>query len=255
MEWWNTVVEFFQIAVNPESIIKYGGLWLLFTVIFVETGLLVGFFLPGDGLLFTAGLLAADPKLAPPGSDIWEFSYLGVMVFITIAAIAGDSFGYYIGNRFGARVFVRPKSRIFKPEYLQMTRAFFDKHGGKALVLGRFLPIIRTFAPVMAGVAGMRYNRFLRYNIVGGVVWVASLVSLGYFLGSAYPKIADYYEWIIIGFIVITTIPLVRFYFKQRQERKDNPRTAAEIEALYAEEVARIHTMREREQASKKVLK
>ncbi|MBX3101672.1 MAG: VTT domain-containing protein [Bacteroidetes bacterium] len=255
MEWWSAIVEFFQIAVNPESIIKYGGLWLLFTVIFVETGLLVGFFLPGDGLLFTAGLLAADPHLAPDTAGMFEFSYWSVLFFISIAAITGDSLGYYIGSRFGPKVFVRPRSRIFRPEYVQMTRVFFDKHGGKALVLGRFLPVIRTFAPVMAGVAGMRYTQFLRYNIVGGLIWVVSLVSLGYFLGTTYPAISHYYEWIIIGFIVITTIPLIRFYWKQRKEKRENPRSEKEVDALYAEEVAHIHALREREQNTRAHIK
>ncbi|MFN7878441.1 MAG: DedA family protein, partial [Sphingobacteriia bacterium] len=183
MEWFDTVIGFFQEAVNPESIIKYGGLWLLFLVIFAETGLLIGFFLPGDSLLFTAGLLAADPALSTTHASFFEFGYFSVLFFISISAVVGDNVGYYIGRRYGPRIFVRPESRIFRPEYVQMTRQFFDKHGAKALVLGRFLPIIRTFAPVLAGVAHLEYRRFMFFNLLGGLLWVGGLVSLGYWLG------------------------------------------------------------------------
>jgi membrane-associated protein len=252
MEWWDATYEFFKVLIHPESIIKYGGLWLLFAVIFIETGLLIGFFLPGDGLLFTAGLLAADPLLAPPHAGFFEFSYWSVLFFISIAAITGDSLGYYIGNRLGPQVFVRPKSRIFRPEYVQMTRRFFDKHGGQALILGRFLPVVRTFAPVMAGVAGMRYNRFLRYNVIGGLVWVLGLVSVGYFLGTQYPVVREYYEWIVIGFVLVANFSLVRMFIKQRREAKRNPKSEEEKARIYEEEAQKIAAMREHQMETKK---
>lgn len=247
MEWLDPIIHFFQEAVNPESIIKYGGLWLLFLVVFAETGLLVGFFLPGDSLLFTAGLLAANPKFSLEGAGFIQFSYLNVIVFITIAAVVGDNVGYYIGRRYGAKVFVRPNSRIFRPEYVQMTREFFDKHGAKALVLGRFIPIIRTFAPVLAGVAHLEYRRFMVFNMLGGIIWVVGLASLGFWLGKEVPEIEDYYEYIVIGFIVVTAIPLVRFYLNQRKENKNKKKTQQEINDEFLAEAEKVSRMDLRE--------
>jgi membrane-associated protein len=232
-EWFSQLYELFKQLVNPETIIRVGGLTLLTFVVFAETGLLVGFFLPGDSLLFTAGLLSANPKL---GLSIWR-----VLIFVTAAAIAGDSFGYYVGKRYGPKVFKRPDSRLFKPEYVLMTKRFYAKHGAKTLIVGRFLPIIRTFAPVLAGVISMEYKKFLTYNVVGGFLWVWSLTLLGYFLGTQFPWIKNYYEYIVIGFIVVTAIPVVRTWIAAKKDKaaldKDDVHSVeAEFEAKLREE-------------------
>lgn len=212
MEW----VEILKQAVNPTSIITYGGLPLLTLVVFAETGLLVGFFLPGDSLLFTAGLLWANKALALP-------PFYFMLLCVTLAAVIGDNVGYYIGKKYGPGIFRQKTSLFFKPEYVTMTRNFFKKHGAKALVLGRFLPIIRTFAPVLAGVVALEYRKFLMYNVVGGVLWVLSLSVMGYLCGVQFPWIKDYYEHIVIGFIIATTIPIIRMIIKERREKKENP--------------------------------
>ena len=226
-EWFSQMYELLKQLVNPETIIKVGGLTLLTFVVFAETGLLVGFFLPGDSLLFTAGLLSANPKL--------ELSIWRVLLFVTTAAIAGDSFGYYVGKRYGPKVFKRHNSRIFKPEYVVMTKRFYAKHGAKTLVIGRFLPIIRTFAPVLAGVISMEYKKFFVYNVVGGFLWVWSLTLLGYFLGTQVPWIKDYYEYIVLSFIVVTAIPVVRTWMAARKDRsqKSVPDDSQNVEAEF----------------------
>lgn len=209
---WDTILQFFKELTHPQSIIHYGGLYLLVAVIFAETGIMVGFFLPGDSLLFTAGLLTA--------TGILEHSILTVLFSVTIAAILGDSFGYYIGKKMGNALFKKKESLLFKPEYVTLTKQFYDKHGGKALVLGRFLPIIRTFAPILAGVVNLEYKRFIFYNVIGGVLWVFSLILIGYFLGVWVPGIKNYLEYIIILLIIVTTIPVVRTFLKERAEAK-----------------------------------
>jgi len=227
MEWLTHLWELITHLINPQTIINYGGLWLLVLVIFAETGLLAGFFLPGDSLLFTAGLLAADPKLSHHG---WfDFNIYNVLIYVTLAAILGDSVGYAFGRRGGAKVFNKPKSIFFKPEYVSTTRNFYYKHGDKALILGRFLPIIRTFAPVMAGVVALHYPRFLSYNVIGGILWVFSLSLLGYYCGSQFPWIKDYYEYIVLAFIVVTTVPVVITIIK---ETKANKAEKAKLEDL-----------------------
>ena len=218
MDWLSHAWEVLVQALNPQTIISVGGLWLLVAVVFAETGLLAGFFLPGDSLLFTAGLLASDPKFQT--GTLLDFTIFNVLLFVTLAAILGDSTGYAIGRRGGAKVFNKPKSFFFKPEYVATTRRFFEKHGNKTLILGRFLPIVRTFAPVMAGVVHLHYPRFLYYNIVGGVLWVFSLCLMGYFLGTQFPWIKNYYEYIVIGFVVITTVPVVRMVIHESKSRK-----------------------------------
>ena len=218
MEWLLTVWTWLQQAVNPQTIISVGGIWLLVGVVFAETGLMAGFFLPGDSLLFTAGLLCTDPKFinnSPLGLNI-----ITVLLFVTAAAVLGDSLGYFIGRRAGPKIFNRPESLLFKPEYISTTKKFYDRHGDKALVIGRFLPIVRTFAPVMAGVVGLEYRRFVFYNITGGILWVFSLVMLGYVSGHLFPAVHDFYEYIVISFIVVTTVPIVRTIISENRLRR-----------------------------------
>jgi membrane-associated protein len=202
---------------NPQSIINYGGLWLLVLVVFAETGLLVGFFLPGDSLLFTAGALTGTGVLN-------EYSIVEVLLYVSLAAVLGDSLGYYIGAKGGARLFNRRKEGFFfKREYVTMTEKYFLKYGGFTLIIGRFLPIVRTFAPVLAGVIKMNYRKFLTYNVVGGILWVCTLTPLGYFLGRQFrEEIERYHIWIVVFFIVITTIPIVMMVIKESRSRKRN---------------------------------
>lgn len=205
MSAWEFLVE----LTNPESIIKHGGLALLLFVVFAETGLLIGFFLPGDSLLFTAGLLC--------GLGVFDTN-IGVLVAgLCIAGITGNIVGYYFGKRIGDKLFTRDDNIIFKKRYVTVTHDFYKKHGGRTLVLGRFLPIIRTFAPILAGVIKIDFKRFMGFNIIGCVAWVFSLTLTGYFLGVQYPGVQDYLGYIIIFLIVITLIPVVRTYLKERK--------------------------------------
>ncbi len=210
--YWETFIEFFKELTHPQSIIHYGGLSLLVIVIFAETGIMVGFFLPGDSLLFTAGLLTA--------TGILDYNIITVLLSVTAAAILGDSLGFYIGKKMGKSLFKKKESLLFKPEYVTLTKQFYDKHGGKALVLGRFLPIIRTFAPILAGVVNLEYRKFIFYNVTGGILWVFSLILVGYFLGVWTPGIKEYLEYIILFLIIVTTIPVVRTFLKERAEAK-----------------------------------
>ena len=156
-------------AYSLDDLIRWGGYVVLFAIVFTETGLLVGFFLPGDSLLITAGVVAAAG-----GLNIWWLN-----VLLIVAAITGDSVGYAIGARLGPRLFTRPKSLLFNPRHIERTRAFYARHGAKTIVIARFVPIIRTFAPVVAGVGQMEYHRFLFYNVAGGVGWVTSMTWAG----------------------------------------------------------------------------
>lgn len=203
--------EFLKQLTNPESIIMYGGMVLLLSIIFMENGLIIGFFLPGDSLIFLAGLLCATkPELL--GVDIMTLS-----LSMFAAAVAGCLFGYVFGRRIGPKLFERKDSVLFKKKYLEMTQAFYAKHGGKTLVLGRFLPIIRTFAPILAGVIKVDFKVFMMYNIIGGALWSIALSLIGYFLGSKFPMISHYVEYIVIGFVAITTLVLLRTYFMEKK--------------------------------------
>lgn len=197
---------------NPESIIRYGGLALLVFVIFAETGLMVGFFLPGDSLVFIAGLICAtEPDLM--GADI-----VTVVSALTGAAIAGNLTGYFFGRKIGPALFTKDDNLLFKRKYIDVTRSFYDRHGGKSLIMGRFLPIVRTFAPILAGVIRMSFTTFLLHTVIGGILWIGSLSVAGYFLGEI-PWVKENIEWIVIGLIVLTTIPLITTW-RQESRRK-----------------------------------
>jgi membrane-associated protein len=193
-----------------DQLIQWGGYLLLVGIVFTETGLLVGFFLPGDSLLITAGLLAGMGSL-----NIWWLNGL-----VIAAAILGDSTGYAIGLRLGPRIFTRPKSMLFNPKHVQRTQRFYEKYGAKTIVIARFVPIIRTFAPVLAGVGSMRYRRFLTYNVVGGIGWVVSMTLAGYLLGQTVPNISKHIHELVIVIIVLSVIPIaVEFYRERRKTR------------------------------------
>jgi membrane-associated protein len=201
-------------AQSLEAVIRWGGYGLLVAIVFTETGLLVGFFLPGDSLLITAGLLAAAGVL-----NIWWLD-----VLLIVAAITGDSMGYAIGARIGPRLFTREKSRLFNPRHVQRTREFYARHGAKTIVIARFVPIIRTFAPVVAGVGEMAYPRFLFYNVAGGIGWVFSMTGAGYLLGSAVPNIDRHIHFVVIVVIVLSVIPIGIEILRERR-RQSTPST------------------------------
>lgn len=204
------IMDFLQKLVNPESIIHYGGLTLLVFVVFAETGLFFGFFLPGDSLLFTAGLLC--------GIGIFDTSIYTLLTSVSLAAIFGNVVGYWFGKKMGKALFKRKNTFFFKRDYVHMADVFYKKYGGFALVMGRFLPIIRTFAPILAGVIEMEYKKFTWYNIAGCILWVFGLILLGYFLGAKFPIVKDYLEYIVIGLIIITAIPILRTYLIERKK-------------------------------------
>ena len=189
------------------EIIRFGGLMLLIVIVFAETGLLVGFFLPGDSLLVTAGFLAATTDVL----DIWS-----VLTALSVAAILGDSTGYYIGRKAGAALYNRPQSRFFHRERLLSTKAFYEKYGGMTIILARFMPFARTFAPVVAGVAEMDYRKFVTFNILGGVGWVISMSLLGYFFGQI-PFVKQHIEKAIILIIVLSIAPIAVHAWRSRR--------------------------------------
>jgi membrane-associated protein len=198
-------------AYTMDMLIQWGGYILLVGIVFAETGLLIGFFLPGDSLLITAGLLAGVGKL-----DIW---WLNVLVIA--AAIVGDSTGYAIGARLGPRIFTREKSLLFNPKHVARTQRFYEKYGAKTIVIARFVPIIRTFAPVLAGVGQMRYRRFVTYNVAGGIGWVASMTWAGYLLGQTVPNISKNIHLLVIVIIILSVIPIaVEIYRERRKTRR-----------------------------------
>jgi membrane-associated protein len=195
-------------AYSLDSLILWGGYGLLFAIVFAETGLLVGFFLPGDSLLFTAGVVAATGAL-----NIWWVNAL-----LIVAAVAGDSVGYAIGRRVGPRLFTREKSLLFNPAHVERTRRFYERHGAKTIVIARFVPIVRTFAPTVAGVGQMEYRRFVFYNIAGGVGWVLSMTWAGYFLGQ-FPIIGSNIHVVVGVVIVLSLIPIAVELLRERRRR------------------------------------
>lgn len=185
---------------------------LLLFVIFAETGLFIGFFLPGDSLVFISGLLCAT------NNDVMRVNIFALILFMSLAAIIGNVVGYLFGKRVGEALYNRPDSLLFKRRHVDATRSFYEKHGGKTLFVGRFLPIIRTFAPILAGVIKIDFRKFMLYNIAGAFCWIGSIASVGYFLGSRFPKTKDYLGYIVIGLIIVTTIPVVLTYLKERKK-------------------------------------
>ena len=216
MESIGNLVHLFTSVEGISEIIRFGGLMLLILIVFAETGLLVGFFLPGDSLLVTAGFLAATTDVL----SIWP-----VVVTLSLAAIVGDSTGYFIGKKAGTALYNRPQSRFFNRGRLLATKAFYDKYGGITIVLARFMPFARTFAPVVAGVAEMDYRRFLTFNIVGGIGWVVSMSLLGYFFGQI-PFVKQHIEKAIVLIIVLSVVPVAVHAWKSRKLRA-RPLTAS----------------------------
>lgn len=195
---------------NPEYLINTFGIIGIALVVFAESGLFVGFFLPGDSLLFTAGLIASKGTL-----NIWI-----LVPTIFVAAAAGDSFGFWFGSRAGSALYRRKDSRFFKHEHLQRATDFYEKHGPKTIILARFIPIVRTFAPIVAGAAKMEYRRFLAFNLIGAGLWGIGVTVAGYVLGSAIPSIDKYLLPIIVVIVVLSVIPPAHHAWKARRARR-----------------------------------
>ena len=202
---------------DPEWLISTFGMIGILAVVFAESGLLIGFFLPGDSLLFTTGLLVA-------GGQYLNLPLWLVIVFIVVAAIAGDQVGYLFGRRVGPALFRRPNSRLFKQENLTRARGFFEHYGARSIVLARFVPIVRTFTPIVAGASHMHYRTFLIYNVIGGTLWACGVTTLGYFLGQV-AFVRDHIELILIGIVVVSVVPVAVELLRARRRSR-----AAEVD-------------------------
>jgi membrane-associated protein len=217
--------EFFSRLRDLEGLLTWGGYPVLMTIVFAETGLLVGFFLPGDSLLVTAGVLVNAGQINPLA--LGTFTNLLLMnAVLCIMAIVGDTIGYSIGYKAGPKLFSREQSLFFRKDYLVATQSFYEKHGGKTIVLARFMPFARTFAPVVAGIGRMSYKRFLAYNVFGGVGWVVSMTFLGYYLGKVLG--AKQIEKVVILIVIVSVMPpaiaAARAHLSARKAAKDAPK-------------------------------
>ena len=202
------IISFFSQLYDVKSLIQWGGLLIICLIVFVETGLFFGFFLPGDSLLITAGVLSAAGYL----------NVIHLLIFVSICAVVGDQLGYFIGHKAGKRLFKHDDTLIFKKSHLDRAQAFYEKHGPKTIVLARFVPIVRTFAPAVAGAANMEYKTFISYNVFGGILWVFSTVLGGYFLGSLIPNLEKYLHIVIGIVIVLSLIPIALEFMKSRKK-------------------------------------
>jgi membrane-associated protein len=206
------------LPIDLPTLIRAMGYLGVAAIVFAESGLLLGFFLPGDSLLFTAGFLASQGVL-----------HIGILATLCcVAAVAGDSAGYAFGHRVGRRLYARPDSRFFRREHLLRAEAFFARHGGTAVVLARFIPVVRTFAPVVAGAGAMPYRQFAGYNVLGGFLWAVGVTLAGYFLGSAIPGIDRYLLPIIAAIVILSVLPMAWHWWRARGTASD--REAATIE-------------------------
>ena len=192
---WNLFHQIYDV----ESLVRVGGVLVITAIVFAETGLFVGFFLPGDSLLVTAGIFAARGDL-----DMWTLN-----IALSLAAIIGDTVGYSIGAKTGPKIFTREDSLFFHRKHLISAKEFYDKYGGFTIFIARFVPIIRTFAPVVAGVGGMQYRRFIAYNVAGGIFWVMSTTFAGYFLGRIMPNIQEHIHTVIAVVIFLSLLPAI----------------------------------------------
>jgi membrane-associated protein len=204
------IKEFFEILLNSQKLIHYGGLTLLLIVIYAETGLIFGFIFPGDALLFTAGLLC--------GVDLTVNIWL-LVVSVALAAMAGNLTGYWTGQFLGHRLFSRDNSLFFRKKHLENSRLYYEKYGGIALVAGRFLPVVRTFVPILAGAIGINFFKFNLYNFTGAVLWSGTLIPLGYLVGKQIPGSVDHLEYIVLGITVVTMTIMVRGVIRFRKAR------------------------------------
>jgi membrane-associated protein len=203
------LLDLFHKLTDVETLVRVGGLAAMTAIVFAETGLLIGFFLPGDSLLVTAGVFAAAGKL-----NVWH-----VVGLLSVAAIVGDTVGYWFGRRVGQALFTRPKSLLFNPEHLRRAHDFYEKHGGKTIIIARFMPIIRTFAPIVAGMGGMNYKRFVSFNVFGGIFWVLSMTGIGYFLGRI-PGVQEHIEIVIVIVVFLSILPGIIAFLREWRKKK-----------------------------------
>jgi membrane-associated protein len=203
------LTDFFHRISNLPELVQWAGLFGIAAIIFSETGLLIGVFLPGDSLLVTAGLFAAKGY----------FNIYALTPTLTIAAICGNSVGYFIGRTTGPRIFNRESSLFFNKKHAIRAHNFYEKHGRKTIVLAQFMPVIRTFAPVIAGVGGMRFAQFIAFNIVGAFFWIWSMLGIGYFLGNTIPGIDQHIEIVVIIVVLISISPGIISWYRTRRSR------------------------------------
>ena len=203
------LIQLFHRLTDAETLVRAGGLTAMTAIVFAETGLMIGFFLPGDSLLVTAGVFAAAGQL----------DLLTLNVLLVAAAIAGDTVGYWIGRRAGPALFTRPKSLLFNPAHLKRAHDFYEKHGGKTIIIARFMPIVRTFAPVVAGMGRMEYRRFVSFNVIGGFFWVVSMTLVGYFLGKI-PGVREHIELVIVIVVFLSVLPGFIAFFRERAKKR-----------------------------------
>lgn len=221
-------LEFFNNLTDPDWIVTHGGLYLLLFIVFAETGILIGFFLPGDPILFISGVIIANMSLSATNPVL---TLLYWIVLISIAAILGNFVGYWCGKYFGHRLLKMKDNWLFKKEYIHKAQEFYDKRGGGAIILARFLPIVRTFAPIVAGIVKMDFRKFALYNIIGAIVWVGSLVTLGYVVGEN-PWVQHNLEYVILGIVVLATAPVLIKLFTKTKKTKDIPKQVEEPEEV-----------------------
>jgi len=205
--------KFFENVYNVQGLAQIGGIVgiaVMSGIVFAETGLLIGFFLPGDSLLVTAGIFAAKGSL----NIVW------LNLALIVAAIAGDATGYWIGYRAGKAIYDRPDSFFFRRKHLVAAHEFYERHGGKTIIIARFMPIIRTFAPVVAGAGTMSYARFASYNVIGGILWVVSMTLTGYFLGQAIPNLEEHIHVVVAIVIFLSLVPGIIAYLRARLQSR-----------------------------------
>jgi membrane-associated protein len=207
------IQDFFRTVYNVPELIRLGGLVGLILIVFAETGLMIGFFLPGDSLLVTAGLFAAKG----------DFDIVTLNLALILAAVVGDATGYWIGYRTGKALYSRPNSLLFRRDHLIKTHEFYERHGGKTIVIARFMPILRTFAPVVAGAAEMTYRNFAVYNVAGGIGWVASMTLTGYFLGQAVPDLEEHIHLVVAVVIFLSLLPGIIAWLRARSQARALP--------------------------------
>lgn len=204
----------FQQFLDPETILSQGGFYIVCLIVFLETGVFFAFFLPGDYLLFLAGMFCASGRIDTPITTM----FLGIL----ISGILGNAVGYITGRRAGPMLFKKKDSLLFKRKYVIMAEEFFHKYGGPALIISRFVPIIRTFAPIFAGIVHLDLKKYVAFNVLGALIWVCTMTLSGYFLQLKFPALDDYIEYIIIGMIAVTSMPLVFAILKKWREGKNN---------------------------------
>ena len=205
----NSTDSFLNLIFNSHQIIEVGGILLLFAIIYVETGFLLGLVLPGgDYLLFVAGMLC--------GTHYLDIPVIGLVGLLILASFLGDLTGYYKGKWLGGKLFTDNKSRFFKIEYLERGNKFYTHYGVRAFILGRFMPVIRTFVPLLAGATGFYFRKFLIFNLLGAVTWIGTLVPLGYFIGKTYPSVINYSGYLMVIFVVIASAPMLKILFTKK---------------------------------------